>query len=255
VVDLADDQIPHAYHRGMAQYSVGRAWAEADFRVTFAKLRSHPIEGVHLSIGNLEGLGPRCDQFLFVDRQAHRDAAVMTLAGDFPPHFAILDGYDAAADGLVGVMGCRVSLAPRRLYAGEDALAVDLVAARHLGLRDGRESSLLRAACHWFGDPSAHTQVAGTDARVAGWRSPRDNDWSALLSFFAYPVFLLASGRGALFVPVMDEVAFPPIHAVGAPLRAARWGDAPAARSATLAMRALGRLVPTQGLEPRTRRV
>src|SRR5439155_518750 len=162
-VDLGDDQVPHAYGRGMAQYSVGRTWRDADFRISFAKLRSHPVEHVHLSIANTEGLGMRCDHFLFAERQAQRESAVMTLLGDFPPHFALIEGYDLAPDGILGAMGSPRPKAPRRLYAGADALAVDVVAARHLGLRDPRQSSMLRAAFHWFGGPSAAAHVIGPD--------------------------------------------------------------------------------------------
>src|SRR5262245_6982823 len=99
LVDLGAEQVPHAYGRGMAQYSVGRTWRDADFRISFAKLRSHPVEHVHLSIANTEGLGMRCDHFLFAERQAQRESAVMTLLGDFPPHLALIEGYDLAPDG------------------------------------------------------------------------------------------------------------------------------------------------------------
>ena len=97
LVDLGDDQVPHAYGRGMAQYSVGRTWRDADFRISFAKLRSHPVEHVHLSVANTEGLGMRCDHFLFAERQAQRESAVMTLLGDFPPHFALIRGRSASS--------------------------------------------------------------------------------------------------------------------------------------------------------------
>jgi len=147
----------------------------------------------------------------------------MMMLDAFPPHFALLDGYDRAADGLVGMMGCTRPKAPRRLYAGADALAVDLVAARHLGVRDPRAASpVLRAACQWFGDPRGHVEVVGCDEPVAGWRGPYDSDLSALLSFLAYPVYEHGSGRGALFVPEMDERAFPPLAPEAPPLRLAR---------------------------------
>ena len=222
LVDLGDDQVPHAYGRGMAQYSVGRTWRDADFRISFAKLRSHPVEHVHLSIANTEGLGMRCDHFLFAERQAQRESAVMTLLGDFPPHFALIEGYDLAPDGILGAMGSPRPKAPRRLYAGADALAVDVVAARHLGLRDPRQSSMLRAAFHWFGDPSAATQVIGPDEPVAGWRGPHHNELSSMLSFVAYPIYVFGSGRGALFVPEMDEDAFPPVTPPSLGLRVGR---------------------------------
>jgi uncharacterized protein (DUF362 family) len=212
IVDLAEEQVPHAFGRGMAQHTVGRTWKEADFRISFGKMRSHPVEGVYLTVPNLEALGARCEEFLFVERQAHRDTGIMMLLGDFPPHFALLDAYDQASDGLVGMMGCTRPPRPRRLYAGADALAVDLTAARHLGVRDPHSiSQILRAACHWFGDPGGRIEVVGCDEPVAGWRGPYADEVSALLSFLAYPVYQFGSGRGALFVPEMDERAFPPL--------------------------------------------
>src|SRR5947199_197788 len=222
LVDLGDEQVPHAYGRGMAQYAVGRTWRDADFRISFAKLRSHPVEHVHLSITNTEGLGMRCDHFLFAERQAQRESAVMTLLGDFPPHFALIEGYDLAPDGILGAMGSPRPRAPRRLYAGADALAVDVVAARHLGLRDPRQSSMLRAAFHWFGDPGASIELSGPDGPVAGWRGPHHNELSSMLSFVAYPIYVFGSGRGALFVPEMDEDAFPPVTPPSLALRVGR---------------------------------
>jgi len=164
----------------------------------------------------------RCDHFLFAERQAQRESAVMTLLGDFPPHFALIEGYDLAPDGILGAMGSPRPKAPRRLYAGADALAVDVVAARHLGLRDPRQSSMLRAAFHWFGDPSAATHVIGPDEPVAGWRGPHHNELSSMLSFVAYPIYVFGSGRGALFVPEMDEEAFPPVTPPSLALRVGR---------------------------------
>jgi hypothetical protein len=224
LVDLSEEQVPHAFARGMAQNTIGRTWQQANFRISFGKMRSHPVEIVYLTVPNLEALGARCEEFLFVDRQAERQTGAMMLLSDFPPHFALLDAYDQAADGLVGVMGCPRPKAPHRVYAGSDALAVDLVAARHLGAADPRASPILRAACHWFGDPSDRIQVVGCDEPVAGWRGPYRNELSTLLSVLAYPVYAHGSGRGALFVPEMDERAFPPLGRVSPLLLAARRG-------------------------------
>ena len=133
----------------------------------------------------------------------------MMLLDDFPPHFALIDAYDSAADGIIGAMGCTEPRAPHRIYAGDDALAVDLVAMRHMGIQEPREASILRAATHWFGVPN-EVIVEGCDRPIAGWRGPYDNELWAMLSVLAYPVYVVGSGRGALFVPEMDESAFPP---------------------------------------------
>jgi len=214
VIDGSNDQVPHAYFRGMAQNTISRSWKQADFRISFGKMRSHPIEMAYLTIGNLEWMGGRCDEFLFVERQAHRETALMMLLDGFPPDFVLLDAYDEASDGLVGVMGCPQPPSPRRVYAGEDALAVDLVAARHMGVREPEQTNILRAACHWFGDPRERIEVVGTNENLRGWRGPYETEFSTLLSFVAYPVYVFGSGRGSLFVPEMDETAFPPLQRV-----------------------------------------
>ena len=74
------------------------------------------------------------------------------------------------------------------------------------------DSSILRAAIHWFGDPAERTEVVGCDDPIAGWRDPYHNELCALLSFFAFPVYVYGSGRGTLFVPDMDEHAFPQLR-------------------------------------------
>jgi uncharacterized protein (DUF362 family) len=222
LVDLSAEQVPHVYRRGLAQGTVGRTWKEADFRISFGKMRSHPVELAYLSIGNIEWIGGRCDAYLFPERQAQRETAIMMLLDDFPPHFALLDAYDSAADGLIGVMGCPSPKVPRRLYAAADALALDMVAARHMGVRDPRVSSILRAAWHWFGGPSTPIEVIGVDEPLADWRGPYHNDLSTFLSVLALPVYVWGSGRGTLFVPEMDEAAFPPLKPEGRLLRLKR---------------------------------
>jgi uncharacterized protein (DUF362 family) len=212
VVDLTEEQIPHRYPRGMAQETVARTWKDADVRIAFAKMRSHPVDLTHLTIGGLQGVGARLEEFLFAERQAHRDTALLTPLTDFPPHFALIDAYESAADGLVGIIGCRTPPRPNRFYAGDDALAVDMVATRHMGVVDPRRSLILRSACHWFGDPGGRIEVIGCDEPIPGWRGPYDNELWAMLSLMAYPVYQFASGRGSAFIPRFDRTAFPPLR-------------------------------------------
>jgi len=221
VVDTTEEQIAHEYFRGMAVYGVGKTWKEADFRITFGKLRSHPSHVAYLALGNVEGVGARCHDFIFTDRQAHRLTAIMMLLDEFPPHFALLDAYDSAADGLIGVMGCSKPRIPRRLYASADALALDTVVLRHIGLKNPRDSDIVNAACHWFGSTADQPEVRGVDEPVV-WHGPYDDEFSAFLSLMSFPVYVLASRRGALFVPAMDKYAFPPIGREGLVLRFCR---------------------------------
>jgi uncharacterized protein (DUF362 family) len=213
LTDLSADVVPHQYRRGYGQYEISRAWKEADFRITFGKMASHPVEMVHLSLKNLQGVGARSDRYFFRERQANYATAVVMLNDEFPAHFAFVDGYDHAPDGMMGFVACPRPPSPRRVYAGADSLAVDLTVMRHLGV-PLRLSHALQTAVHWFGDPTPKTRVVGIDSSVKGWRSPRKDDLSTLLSMVSYTVFECVSDRGSLFVPEMDERAFPPTAAV-----------------------------------------
>jgi uncharacterized protein (DUF362 family) len=222
IVDASLEQEPHHYTRGFAQATVARTWRDADLRISFPKMRSHPIELAYLSVANVEWLGGRCDEFLFCERQAQRQTAILMLLDDFPPDLALIDAWDSAADGLMGAMGCTKPPAPRRLYGSRDALAVDLAAARQMHIFQPHAGSILRAAVHWFGEPSATPPVDGPDTPLPRWRGPYDNEIWALMAMLAYPVYVAGSFRGAIFVPEMDEEVFPPLAPEGVLLKAAR---------------------------------
>lgn len=209
IADLTEHQVPHLYERGMGQATVAAEWKAADFRISFGKTRSHPIEMALLSLGNLEGVGGRSDEFLFADKLAERTTALMMVLDEFPPDFAILDAFHNVPDGIVGMMGCPTPHHPRRLYAGKDSFAVDCVVARHLGMREPGDSPLLRAACHWFGGWPQAVHLVGDDTPIPGWRGPYSSEWYSLLSLLALPIYVGGSGRGSLFLPQMDPEAFP----------------------------------------------
>jgi hypothetical protein len=81
-------------------------------------------------------------------------------------------------------------------------------------VREPGQTNILRAACHWFGDPRERIEVVGTNENLKHWRGPYETEFSTMLSFVAYPVYVFGSGRGSLFVPEMDETAFPPLQTV-----------------------------------------
>jgi hypothetical protein len=222
IVDTSAEQVPFEYARGMAQSTISRTWSTADLRIVFSKLRTNPSELAHLSLSSLEGLGERQDQILFPDRQVHYRAAMMMVVDAFEPDFAFVDAYEQAADGPFGVMGCRTPAAPLRIYAGRDALAVDSVVLRDTGVPDPFLSPMLRSALHWFGAPAEPEAVHGDVGPIPGFRNPYHNGVSTMLSMAAYPVYVYGSVGGALFVPEMDESAFPPLTPPSTPVRIVR---------------------------------
>lgn len=208
-VDAEAGNARHHYARGMAAETLASAWFEADLRLVFSKMRSHPVDLAALGLICLEGLVPQGDNYIFLDRMAERFTPILMLLEEAPPDFTLLDAFERIPDGMAGIMGGRRARSPRRFYGGEDILAVDAVAARHMRAPVFRVSGLYDAARAWFGDPRETLEVVGEDRPLRRWRSPRHGPLSALLSLAAYPVYQLASQRGALFVPDMDPRAFP----------------------------------------------
>jgi pimeloyl-ACP methyl ester carboxylesterase/uncharacterized protein (DUF362 family) len=217
--DTQADQVEHPFLRGFGPGTVCKTWRDADLRIVLGKLRSHPSETAFLALEALEGLAGRHDDFTFSDRKADRQTALLAVADSLPPHAAILDAFADVPDGLTGMMGSTSPLQPRRLYGSRDAVSLDVVVARHLGAAP--EQLLQSAAFDWFGDPRERLSVDGVDSRIAGWKGPTASASTAALSALALPLWDHASGRGALFIPPMDD-AFPPLDSPNPLFAAAR---------------------------------
>jgi uncharacterized protein (DUF362 family) len=222
VVDAESDLVPHRFGRGMTDEQVPATWRDADLRISFGKLSTHPVDRVYLGLAQMESLLPRSDENVFVERRSQRGPATMALLGDMPPHLALVDAYEGVADGIGGIIASERPTAPRRLYGGRDAISVDLAVFEHAGEDDPRACPHLDAAMHWFGDPRGRFVVRGCTRPLTGWRRAYHDELSATLGFLANPMYVLASGRGALFSPEMDTDAFPEKGAPSLALRAGR---------------------------------
>jgi hypothetical protein len=91
-----------------------------------------------------------------------------------------------------------------------------------VGIDGARRSTLLAGACEWFGDPTEELEVMGVDEVVPGWHGTDCSTIWRLLSYVAYPVYQLLSGRGRCFLPCADPEAFPERSPASAPMRAMR---------------------------------
>lgn len=222
IVDVETDLVPHRFARGMTDEQVSATWREAEVRIAFGKLSTHPVDRVYAGISQLEALLPRSDENVFLDRTIHRAPATMALLGELPPHLALVDAYEDVADGIGGILACERARAPRRLYGGRDAIAVDAVICAQLGEPDPRVVPHLDAAIHWLDDPRPRTALRGCDRPLLDFRAAYHDERSAILGLLASPMYLLLSGRGALFLPEMDEEAFPPRQRASLAFRAVR---------------------------------
>ncbi len=112
---------------------VGRTWVEADFRVSFAKMKTHFYSDYSLAIKNIYGCLPLQDKVRAYHCRRVVGLWTAHLIKKFPIHFSIADGY-SAADGWLGVKMKAIARKPHTIMAGEDILAVDRLGASLMGV-------------------------------------------------------------------------------------------------------------------------
>ncbi|HSO40014.1 MAG TPA: DUF362 domain-containing protein [Labilithrix sp.] len=209
LVDAATDLVPHRFARGLGQESVCATWKDADLRISFAKMRTHPAFLAHLSLSNMQTLGQRIDELLFADRVADGCTGLMMVLDGFPCHLAIVDATRDVADDVIGILGTSSPRHPGRLYVSEDALALDWVVLGHLGLMNLPRPAPAQAALDWFGDVRGRLVVDGVDEPITPFTTGHSDDLRILLTSLAFPVYAYFSAGGSFWVPKMDPVRFP----------------------------------------------
>lgn len=224
IVDVGADQVPFAYQRGLQQNTISRTWLDADIRIVLAKLRSDPNEFAHLCLCSLEGMASQIADTIYTARSVEFRTATMMLLDVAPPDLAVVDCWGPVADGPVGVMGCRHPAQAWRLYAGRDALSVDRAVLADIGLPDASRVPIIRRAMHWFGRELDPLDVRGSPGPLDGFRNPWSRRAWRASAAVSYPVYVYLSGQGRVFVPAMDETAFPPLAQDPWPVRAIRRG-------------------------------
>jgi uncharacterized protein (DUF362 family) len=221
LVDLSLEQVPHDFSRAMGVHAAGRTWRDADVRVSFAKQKTHPTAVAQLTLRNVGTVIPQMGEHFFDDRVLDFSALTVAVLHDLPPHFALVDGYAHAADGLLGVLADPTPKHPQLIVAGADALAVDYVTLLLMGERDPARAEDVRACLAWFGDPRPRTEIIGDLTPIPDWDAADAGLLSAPLAALAGPAYASLSGRGALVTADLDPEAFPPLAESGA-LAAAR---------------------------------
>jgi uncharacterized protein (DUF362 family) len=224
VVDIGEDMAPFAYQRGFVEHAVSKTWHDADLRIVVPKLRTAPTDFAHLSLCSLEGTTGRIDSTVYAGRQLDYRSATMMLLDVAPPDFALVDGWAPVADGPFGVMACHRPAAVRHVYAGADALSVDEVVLGDLGVTDPRRAPIVRTVYHWFGLAPGLPPVSGQRAQLGTeLRGAHASKLWRAIGLISGPVYEYLSNGGRVFVPAMDQAAFPALRPAGLGLRTVQW--------------------------------
>lgn len=166
VVDMTEDT--HEYrHLGthLGYHPVSTTWRDADFRISFAKNKTHAYAYYTLTLKNIYGALPLANKFkeYHCERDIYHTAIEYLEA--FPVHFGLVDAF-VSADGPFGIFADTCPNLTYTIIGGEDLVAVDWVAATKMGI-DPMISPYMRLAIKALGKPQI--QLRGDGSMYRPW--------------------------------------------------------------------------------------
>ena len=152
VVDMTEDALEKEHlgpHLGL--HPVSRRWKHADFRISFAKNKTHAYSYYTLTLKNIYGALPLANKFK--EYHCERDIyhTTMEYLRAFPVHFGLVDAY-LSADGPFGIFADTRPNETYTIIGGADLVAVDWVGASKMGI-DPMISPYMQLAVEAFGKP------------------------------------------------------------------------------------------------------
>lgn len=197
VVNLTRNAVPYRFKGELKDHFVGTVWKDADFRISFAKNKTHPAGTYTLAMKNLFGCMVCQNKYLDYHKHLEWDLCVVDIMDEFPLDFGIIDAY-ISADGPFGFRGNKRPKITRTVLAGKDLIALDWVGALKMGINPMR-SRLMRKVVKKWGKPSY--RVTGPEDKYKKWRKPPFflppfddilEEWYAAHSFFTHCLMLPA---------------------------------------------------------------
>jgi len=169
VVDLTEEKEPFDYDPPLGMHVVGPTWQHADFRVSFAKNKTHMFCNYTLAIKNIYGTLPEQNKLNEYHTKREYDWPTIETLKHFKVHFGIIDAM-VSADGQFGVLACSHPRATDTIIAGENIIAVDWVGAKKMGLDPDAPGigRFLQLAIEAFGRPKKIDWV-GDQSTYAPW--------------------------------------------------------------------------------------
>jgi uncharacterized protein (DUF362 family) len=164
VVDLTMDVVAHVYKGSLGTYLVGKTWRDADFRISFAKNKTHTFCYYTLTIKNIYGTTPEQNKFREYHANRKIDEVTMEMLKEFPVHFGVIDGI-WSADALLDAPNHT-----KTIIAGANLIAVDWVGGMKMGL-DPMKNRFIKLAVEkkYFEKPEI--KCIGDDSIYKGWHN------------------------------------------------------------------------------------
>ncbi|MBI4007839.1 MAG: DUF362 domain-containing protein, partial [Planctomycetes bacterium] len=204
IIDLSDNLEDYDYGGKLGKHKVNKDWKSADFRISFAKNKTHSYSFYTLTIKNIYGALPMEYKYkVYHYEMGDIYEPTIDYIKAFPIHFGFIDAV-VSADGPFGIFADPYPQLTMTIIGGEDIVAVDWVGASKMGI-DPMLSKFMQEAVKAFGKP--RISVKGNGQLYKFWaNTPRiasfvSHEMLDRHYTFGYPVYYIMSE--------MDTKAFP----------------------------------------------
>lgn len=178
LVDLTTDaHVEMSLGPHLGPHPIPLTWKNADFRISFAKNKTHAYAYYTLTLKNIYGALPLGDKFseYHVKRDIYHTTIEYLRA--FPVQYGLIDAH-LSADGPFGIFADSEPNRTETILGGEDLVAVDWVGASKMGI-DPKISRYMELAVKAFGKPEI--RVEGDRSLYRPWLNV-----PVALSFFTH---------------------------------------------------------------------
>ncbi|MBI5967895.1 MAG: DUF362 domain-containing protein [Deltaproteobacteria bacterium] len=151
IIDLSENLEEYSFSGKLGKHFVNREWKNADFRIAFAKNKTHSYAFYTLTIKNIYGALPMENKFLEYHHRRDIFSTTIEFIKHFPVHFALIDAY-ISADGPFGIFADKNPNHTETIIGSEDIVATDWIGAAKMGL-DPMVSDYIKMAVEAFGKP------------------------------------------------------------------------------------------------------
>jgi uncharacterized protein (DUF362 family) len=170
IVDLTEEREPFDYGGVLGPHVVGRTWRDADYRISFAKNKTHWQCFYTGCMKNIYGCLPEWDKMKVYHGKGREFYQCCILMLDaFPVHFGFLDAW-VSGDGFSGHVRDANPNHTKTIFASENVLALDWVMGEKMSL-EPELNYVIQEALHKWG-PVEVTRVGNTTP-WEGWTNVR----------------------------------------------------------------------------------
>jgi uncharacterized protein (DUF362 family) len=207
IIDMSDDLVTEDFEGKLGVHKVNKDWKNADFRISFAKNKTHTYAYYTLSLKNV--YGALADEYKFkVFHHEYGDIYKPTIdyLKKLPVHFGFIDAI-ISADGPFGIFADTYPQLTMTIIGGEDIVAVDWVGSGKMGI-DPMLSRYMQEAVKEFGKP--RIRIKGDGDLYRFWANiPRIADIAAHTMdkhyLFGYAIYYILSNMDPAFPPKPTE--------------------------------------------------